>query len=67
MRRYRRVSGFVAPVDRTQWHEQQDLVEETGVVATEPGGRPAKLLHFRRIVLTDRAVTGGRLPLAPAI
>ncbi len=36
--------------------EQQDLVEETGDVATETGGRPAKLFRFRRDVLAERAV-----------
>ena len=43
--------------------EQQDLVEETGAVATETGGRPAKLFRFRRDVLTERAVAGSKLPL----
>jgi hypothetical protein len=44
--------------------EQQDLVEETGAVATETGGRPAKLFRFRRDVLAERAVAGSKLPLA---
>ena len=44
--------------------EQQDLVEETGGVATETGGRPAKLYRFRRTVLAERAVAGSKLPLA---
>jgi hypothetical protein len=44
--------------------EQQDLVEETGDVATETGGRPAKLFRFRRDVLAERAVAGSKLPLA---
>ena len=44
--------------------EQQDLVEETGDVTTETGGRPAKLFRFRRDVLAERAVTGSKLPLA---
>jgi hypothetical protein len=44
--------------------EQQDLVEETGDVATETGGRPAKLFRFRRDVVAERAVTGSKLPLA---
>jgi hypothetical protein len=44
--------------------EQQDLVEETGGVATETGGRPAKLFRFRRAVLTARAFAGTKLPLA---
>lgn len=44
--------------------EQQDLVEETGEMATETGGRPAKLFRFRRDVLAERAVAGSKLPLA---
>lgn len=44
--------------------EQQELVEETGAVATETGGRPAKLFRFRRAVLAARAVAGTKLPLA---
>ena len=44
--------------------EQQDLVEETGKIATETGGRPAKLFRFRRQVLLERAVAGTKLPLA---
>ena len=44
--------------------EQQELVEETGGVATETGGRPAKLFRFRRAVLAERAVAGTKLPLA---
>lgn len=44
--------------------EQQALVEETGGVATDTGGRPAKLFHFRREVLAERALTGTKLPLA---
>ena len=44
--------------------EQQDLVEETGAVATETGGRPAKLFRFRRALLAERAVAGTKLPLA---
>jgi hypothetical protein len=46
--------------------EQQDLVEETGAVATETGGRPAKLFRFRRDVVSERAVAGSKLPLARA-
>ena len=46
--------------------EQQDLVEETGKVATDTGGRPAKLFTFRRDVLAARAVAGSKLPLAGA-
>lgn len=44
--------------------EQQDLVEETGKLATDTGGRPAKLFTFRRDVLAARAVAGSKLPLA---
>jgi hypothetical protein len=44
--------------------EQQDLVEETGGVATETGGRPAKLFRFRRAVVVERAMAGTKLPLA---
>jgi len=44
--------------------DQQGLVEETGAVATETGGRPAKLFRFRRAVLRERAVAGTKLPLS---
>ncbi len=44
--------------------EQQGLVEETGKVSTETGGRPAKLMRFRREVLVERAISGARLPVA---
>jgi len=44
--------------------DQQDLVEETGGIATETGGRPAKLFRFRREVVAERAVVGSKLPLA---
>ncbi len=44
--------------------EQQALVEETGGVATETGGRPAKLYRFRRAVVVERAMAGTKLPLA---
>jgi hypothetical protein len=43
--------------------EQQDLVEETGAVAFETGGRPAKLFRFRREVFAERAAAGTKLPL----
>jgi hypothetical protein len=45
---------------------QQDLVEETGAMAEDTGGRPAKLFRFRRDVLDERAVAGTKLPLARA-
>jgi hypothetical protein len=44
--------------------EQQELVEETGRMATETGGRPAKLFRFRRALLVERSVAGTKLPLA---
>lgn len=44
--------------------EQQELVEETGAMASETGGRPAKLFRFRRTLLAERAVAGTKLPLA---
>jgi hypothetical protein len=47
--------------------DQQDLVEETGEVTTETGGRPAKLFRFRREVLAERQVAGTKLPLVRAV
>jgi hypothetical protein len=47
--------------------DQQDLVEETGDVTTETGGRPAKLFRFRREVLAERRVAGTKLPLVRAV
>ncbi|VCU71615.1 hypothetical protein PIGHUM_03701 [Pigmentiphaga humi] len=44
--------------------EQQQLVEETGALATETAGRPAKLFRFRGDVLLERALSGSKLPLA---
>jgi hypothetical protein len=44
--------------------DQQGLVEDTGSVATQTGGRPAKLVRFRREVLLERAVAGTKLPLS---
>ena len=44
--------------------EQQELVEETGEMSQETGGRPAKLFRFRRDVLTERAVVGTKLPIS---
>jgi hypothetical protein len=44
--------------------DQQGLVEDTGGVATQTGGRPAKLVRFRRDVLLERAVAGTKLPLS---
>ena len=47
--------------------EQQDLVEETGAMATGTAGRPAKLFRFRRDVLLERAIAGSKLPLSRAL
>ena len=47
--------------------DQQDLVEETGDVTTETGGRPAKLFRFQRDVLAERHVAGTKLPLVKAV
>jgi hypothetical protein len=44
--------------------EQQDLVEETGVVTTDTGGRPAKLFRFRHAVLAERTTIQNKLSLA---
>jgi hypothetical protein len=44
--------------------DQQGLVEDTGEIATQTGGRPAKLVRFRREVLLERAVAGTKLPLS---
>src|SRR5215212_2540393 len=42
--------------------EVQGLVEETGESTTETGGRPARLVRFRREVLLERPAPGVRLP-----
>jgi hypothetical protein len=44
--------------------EQQQLVEETGAIAPDTVGRPAKLFRFRHAVLSERAVVGTKLPLS---
>lgn len=44
--------------------EQQDLVEGTGAIAADTGGRPAKLFRFRRNILDERAVAGTKLTRA---
>jgi len=44
--------------------EQQQLVEETGAIAADTVGRPAKLFRFRHDVLAERAITGTKLPLS---
>jgi hypothetical protein len=42
--------------------EMQGLVEETGEITAETGGRPARLMRFRREVLVERPAPGVRLP-----
>ncbi len=44
--------------------ENQGLIEETGEMDTETGGRPARLVRFRREVMAQRAVAGTRLALS---
>ena len=46
--------------------EQQALVEETGETTQDTGGRPAKLFRFRREILTQRAISGTKLPVSRA-
>ncbi|ACL55213.1 NUDIX hydrolase [Methylobacterium nodulans] len=41
---------------------QQGLVEETDAISAETGGRPARLMRFRREVLLERPAPGVRLP-----
>jgi len=40
----------------------QDLVEDSGEVDVATGGRPARLMRFRRTVLDERAAAGTKLP-----
>jgi hypothetical protein len=44
--------------------EQQGLVEETGEVSGQTGGRPARLVRFRREVVLERPAPGLRLRAA---
>ncbi|MDQ0455992.1 NUDIX hydrolase [Rhizobium paknamense] len=44
--------------------DQQNLIEETGEMASETGGRPAKLFRYRHAVLEERALSGSKLPLS---
>jgi hypothetical protein len=41
--------------------ERQGLVEETGAISAATGGRPARLVRFRREVLLERPAPGLRL------
>jgi len=47
--------------------DQQGLVEETGEILSATGGRPAKLVRFRREVLLERALVGTKLPLTHSV
>jgi hypothetical protein len=40
--------------------DQQGLIEDTGQIASDTGGRPARLARFRPDVLLERAVAGTR-------
>ncbi len=40
--------------------DQQGLIEDTGQIASDTGGRPARLARFRTEVLLERAVAGTR-------
>jgi hypothetical protein len=42
--------------------EHQGLVEDTGAKSSKTGGRPARLLRFRREVLLERPASGVGLP-----
>ncbi len=44
--------------------DAQGLVEETGELALDTGGRPARLLRFRREVRQERPPPGARLPVS---
>lgn len=46
--------------------ENQGLVEETGEISASTGGRPARLIRFRRDILRERPATGVGLPAAPS-
>jgi hypothetical protein len=44
--------------------DQQELIEDTGAMTSETGGRPAKLFRYRHAVLEERALSGSKLPLS---
>ncbi|MCG5480872.1 NUDIX hydrolase [Sinorhizobium alkalisoli] len=44
--------------------DQQELIEETGEMSSETGGRPAKLFRYRRAILDEHALSVSRLPLS---
>ena len=43
--------------------DTQNLVEETGAISADTGGRPAKLFRFRGDIQDERAIAGTKLPL----
>jgi hypothetical protein len=47
--------------------DQQGLIEETGEILSATGGRPARLVRFRREVLLERALVGTKLPLSRSV
>jgi hypothetical protein len=47
--------------------DQQGLVEETGEILSTTGGRPARLVRFRREVLLERALVGTKHPLSRSV
>lgn len=60
------LSGF--PLHKQNFRrlvERGGLVEGTGMLDTQTGGRPAKLFRFRREVLRERPTPGVGLPGAP--
>lgn len=42
--------------------DQQNLIEETGEMSSETGGRPAKLFRYRPAVVEASSLSGARLP-----
>jgi hypothetical protein len=46
--------------------EQQELIEETGEMSQDTGGRPAKLFRFRGAIFEQRAIAGTKLPISGA-
>jgi len=45
----------------------EGLVEATGQIASQTGGRPAEFFRFRRDVVRERPVSGVRLPIRPRV
>lgn len=42
----------------------QNLIEETGEMATNTPGRPAKLYRFKKNILLERSLSGSKLPVS---